>query len=98
MAAALARRTGLVRADPEVVLAGGVFRTDDARFHERLAAGIRGAVPAATLARLAGPPVAGAALIGLDRLNGGIADEAAAGRVRDALTAWSATGGVVTPS
>jgi N-acetylglucosamine kinase-like BadF-type ATPase len=98
MTGALARRTGLVRADPEVVLAGGVFRTDDAGFHERLARGIREAVPAATLVRLVVPPVAGAALIGLDRLNGGMADEAAAGRLREALAAWSATAGVVTPS
>ncbi|HET7473286.1 MAG TPA: BadF/BadG/BcrA/BcrD ATPase family protein, partial [Candidatus Limnocylindrales bacterium] len=45
MAAALARRAGLVRAEPEVVLAGGVFRTDDAGFHARLAAGVDRAIP-----------------------------------------------------
>ena len=40
MAAALARRASLVRRAPEVVLAGGVFRTADTAFHDRLVAGI----------------------------------------------------------
>ncbi|HET7472712.1 MAG TPA: hypothetical protein VFJ71_06280, partial [Candidatus Limnocylindrales bacterium] len=98
MAAALARRAGLVRAEPEVVLAGGVFRTDDAGFHARLAAGVDRAIPGARLVRLVEPPVAGAALIGLDRLAGGTSDAAVERRVRDALGAWNATPRVVTPS
>jgi N-acetylglucosamine kinase-like BadF-type ATPase len=92
MAAALARRTHLLRRDPEVVLGGGVFRTDDAAFHERLRTGIAAAIPAARVVRLVSPPVLGAALIGLDRLaTGGAADPAVAGRARAGLDAWSAT-------
>jgi N-acetylglucosamine kinase-like BadF-type ATPase len=92
MAAALARRTHLLRRDPEVVLGGGVFRTDDAAFHERLRTGIGAAIPAARVVRLVSPPVLGAALIGLDRLaTGGAADPAVAGRARAGLDAWSAT-------
>jgi N-acetylglucosamine kinase-like BadF-type ATPase len=98
MAAALARRTGLVRAEPEVVLAGGVFRTDDEGFHARLAAEIRRAIPGARLRRLSEPPVTGAALLALDRLAGGRTDGATAERVRAALREWSATARVVTPS
>ncbi len=98
MAIALARRAHLIRLDPEVVLAGSVFRTDDAAFHERLAATITDAIPAARIRRLGAPPVVGAALIGLDRLAGGTADAAADARVRAALEAWNATPVVVTPS
>ncbi len=98
MAIALARRAHLVRLDPEVVLAGSVFRTEDAAFHDRLAATISAAVPAARIRRLGAPPVVGAALIGLDRLAGGTADAAADARVRAALDAWNATPVVVTPS
>jgi N-acetylglucosamine kinase-like BadF-type ATPase len=98
MAAALARRAGLVRAKPEVVLAGGVFRTDDPEFHARLADGVQRAIPGARLVRLAEPPVAGAALIGLDRLADGTADPAAERALRDALRHWNATPRVVTPS
>jgi N-acetylglucosamine kinase-like BadF-type ATPase len=98
MAAALARRTGLVRRDPEVVLAGGVFKTDDAAFHAGLAERIRAAIPAARIVRLAAPPVLGAALIGLDRRNVGPPDPALQTRLRDAIEAWSATARVVTSS
>lgn len=98
MAGALARRASLVRRDPEVVLGGGVFRTDDGAFHERLRERIAAAIPMATVVRLAAPPVLGAALIGLDRLAGGTTDPAAAARVRAELEAWNATPPVVTPS
>ena len=98
MAAALARRAGLVRSDPEVVLAGGVFRTEEPGFHERLAVGVHRAIPAARLTRLVEPPVLGAALIGLDRLAGGTADPVAGDRLRRELHAWNATAAVVTPS
>jgi N-acetylglucosamine kinase-like BadF-type ATPase len=98
MAIALARRAHLVRRDPEVVLAGSVFRTDDDAFHERLAAAITRAIPAARIRRLAAPPVVGAALIGLDRLAGGTAGPEAETRIRAALDAWNATPAVVTPS
>jgi N-acetylglucosamine kinase-like BadF-type ATPase len=99
MAVALARRAGLVRRDPEVVLGGSVFRTDDATFHERLRSGVLAAIPAARVVRLATPPVAGAALIGLDGLApSGAVDPEVADRLRAALEAWSATAAVVTAS
>ena len=99
MAAALARRTALVRRDPDVVLAGGVFKTHDAVFHDRLRAGIARVIPAAQVVRLAAPPVLGSALIGLDRLApGGAASAAVAARARADLEAWSATARVVTAS
>jgi N-acetylglucosamine kinase-like BadF-type ATPase len=64
-------RAAIVRLDlqnegVEVVLGGGIFDTTDAAFHARVAAGIRAVAPRATLVRLDGPPVLGAALIGLD--------------------------------
>jgi N-acetylglucosamine kinase-like BadF-type ATPase len=98
MAAALARRTGMTRRDPEVVLAGGVFKTDDAAFHTGLAERIRATIPDARILRLEAPPVLGAAMIGLDRLNGGLHDPAVQARLRRAIEAWSATARVVTPS
>lgn len=90
MAAALIRRLRLGRLDPEVVLAGGVFKTQDRAFHERLEAGIRAAAPGAQLRRLTAPPVLGAALIGLDRLAADSATPAAIEtRLRAALEAWA---------
>jgi N-acetylglucosamine kinase-like BadF-type ATPase len=68
MASAIGRRLRVVRREVEVVLVGGVFRTTDRGFHERLAHGIRRALPMATIERLAAPPVLGAALLGLDDL------------------------------
>jgi N-acetylglucosamine kinase-like BadF-type ATPase len=81
-------RAAVVRLDlrdepVEVVLGGGVFDTADARFHERVATGIRAAAPRAVLVRLDAPPVLGAALIGLDAIG---ASESALAAVRGALT------------
>lgn len=90
MARALIRRLRLSRLDPEVVLAGGVFRTDEPGFYSRLEAGIRAAAPRARPVRLSAPPVLGAALIGLDRLAGGTTDPAVEDRLRRALEARSA--------
>jgi hypothetical protein len=98
MATALARRAHLVRHEPEVVLAGSVFRTEDDGFHERLRSRIGAAIPGARIVRLAAPPVVGAALIGLDRLAGGTVDPAVEARTRAAFDAWNATPVVVTPS
>jgi N-acetylglucosamine kinase-like BadF-type ATPase len=90
MAVALARRTSMTRLPVEVVLAGGVFRTTDGPFFDRIEAGIRTVIRAARLVRLDVPPVAGAALAGLDRL--GSVDEptrlATRARLRDAMAAW----------
>jgi N-acetylglucosamine kinase-like BadF-type ATPase len=85
MARALIRRLRLSRLNPEVVLAGGVFRTNERGFHDRLEAGILAAAPRATLVRLSAPPVLGAALLGLDRVAGGTTDPATEGRLRGAL-------------
>jgi N-acetylglucosamine kinase-like BadF-type ATPase len=98
MAIALARRAHIVRRDPEVVLAGSVFRTGDVEFHDRLRASITAAIPAARIERLAAPPVVGAALIGLDRLAGGTVEPAIEARARAAFDVWNATPVVVTPS
>lgn len=70
-------------------LAGGVFRTRDAAFYERLERGIRAAAADARLVRLAAPPVLGAALIALDRRSpaGAVAPEVDA-RLRAALEGW----------
>jgi N-acetylglucosamine kinase-like BadF-type ATPase len=66
----------------EVVLGGGLFDTSDTAFHARVAAGINAAAPRATLVRLDGPPVLGAALIGLDAED---APASAAAALRQAL-------------
>jgi N-acetylglucosamine kinase-like BadF-type ATPase len=70
MATALIRRLRLARMDPDVVLAGGVFRAEDPAFHERLRAGVLAVAPAARIVRLEAPPVLGSALLGLERLRG----------------------------
>lgn len=86
MAGALIRRLHLARLDPDVVLAGGVFRAEDPGFHARLGRRITATAPAARLVRLTAPPVLGAALLGLDRLGGD--DETAWERLADALGEW----------
>jgi len=98
MAIALARRAHLVRREPEVVLAGSVFRTGDDAFHERLRTRITAVIPGARIARLSAPPVVGAALIGLDRLAGGTVEPAIEARARAAFHGWNATPVVVTSS
>jgi N-acetylglucosamine kinase-like BadF-type ATPase len=89
MARALIRRLRLSRLDPDVVLAGGIFRTDEPGFHARLDAGIRVTAPRARLVRLIAPPVLGAALLGLDRLAGGTTEPAIEDRLREAVEASS---------
>jgi N-acetylglucosamine kinase-like BadF-type ATPase len=85
-ATAAIRRVRLARLDPDVVLAGGVFRTEDPAFYARIEAGVRAVAPRARLVRLGMPPVVGAALIGLDRLTGGATPEDVQGRLRAELT------------
>ena len=77
MAVAIGRRLHLLRAEADVVLAGGVFRARDAAFYARLEEGVRAAMPRARLCRLMAPPVVGAALLALDRLPGAAPDAAA---------------------
>jgi N-acetylglucosamine kinase-like BadF-type ATPase len=88
MAGAMLRRSHLTRRDPDVVLAGGVFRTRDPMFAERIASGVRAIAPRAGLVRLSAPPVAGAALLGLDRLAGDAVSAETSAAVRVALGRW----------
>jgi N-acetylglucosamine kinase-like BadF-type ATPase len=90
MAGAMIRRLGLSRLDPDVVLGGGVFRTNEPLFYERIRAGVAGIAPKARVVRLTAPPVAGAALLGLDRLAGGAASPVICHSVRDAIARWDA--------
>jgi N-acetylglucosamine kinase-like BadF-type ATPase len=90
MAIALARRTSMTRLAVQVILAGGVFRTNDQPFLDRIGERIRAVVPKAQLLRLELPPVAGAALEGINRLGHRDARslEAARERVRASLGPW----------
>lgn len=88
MARALIRRLHLSRLDPDVVLGGGVFRTNDKAFFDAIADGIAEVAPGARLVRLAAPPVVGAALIGLDRLAGHAVDPPTAHSLRAAFAGW----------
>ena len=90
MAIALARRLGIRRLAADVVLAGGVFKTDDTAFFERLDAAIRAGLAAANLIRLDVPPVTGAAREGLKQLGEGgpTATDAARERIRRELREW----------
>lgn len=93
MAGAMLRRLRLTRLDTDVVLGGGVFRTRETGFWDRLAAGIGAIAPRARLVRLVAPPVAGAALLGLDELLPDLEDEARVSlgaTVRAAVGAWDA--------
>jgi N-acetylglucosamine kinase-like BadF-type ATPase len=85
---ALVRRLHLSRLDLEVVLAGGVFRTDEPEFYASLERQIRAVTPRARLVHLRCPPVAGSVLLGIDRLTGGEGGTEVAARLRDALVAW----------
>jgi N-acetylglucosamine kinase-like BadF-type ATPase len=80
------RRARLARLDPDIVLAGGVFRTDDSTFYSRIERGVRAVAPRARLIRLGVPPVVGAALLGLDRLLGGETPAGVEARLRAELT------------
>ncbi len=90
MAGAMIRRLRLTRNDPEIVLGGGVFRTPYEAFRSRITVGVQAIAPRARLVRSKAPPVAGAALLGLDTVGGKIADPAVGAKVRTALAAWDA--------
>ncbi len=92
-ASAAIRRVRLGRLDPDVVLAGGVFRAEDQAFYARIEAGVRAAAPGARLVRLRVPPVVGAALIGLDRVLGGGTPPEVEARLRAELTDGRLAGG-----
>ena len=84
MATAIARRLRVASRDVDVVLTGGVFRTDEANFYARLEDRLRAGVPHARARRLTERPVLGAALLGLDAL-GTARDGTAERRLRAAF-------------
>jgi N-acetylglucosamine kinase-like BadF-type ATPase len=90
MAGAMIQRLRLTRRDPDVVLGGGVFRTRDAQFYERIRTGVERIAQRARLVRLDAPPVAGAALLGLDQVAGRPVPTEVGNRVRGAVRAWDA--------
>jgi N-acetylglucosamine kinase-like BadF-type ATPase len=69
--------------DVEVILGGGVFRSNDQQLLNRIRTGIAGVAPHAVIRKLEAPPVLGAALIGLDAVK---ATRPARARLRAALT------------
>jgi N-acetylglucosamine kinase-like BadF-type ATPase len=85
MAATAIRRLRMSELDPDVVLGGGLFRSGDDRFFERIEAGLRAAASRARIVRLAAPPVVGAAMLALDEGGGNRAAHARA-RARRSLT------------
>ncbi len=83
MATAAIRRLGMRGLEVPVVLGGGIFRTDDRAFFERIHAGIHAVAPDAVVTVLTDPPVIGAVQLGLDRTK---ATRAAHRRAGAALT------------
>jgi N-acetylglucosamine kinase-like BadF-type ATPase len=87
------RRLRLSRSPVEVVLVGSIWKTSDVAFHRRVRDGILAVAPNAILRRLEGPPVVGAALLGLAALGSDptdALDHTAAERARAEITAWDA--------
>ena len=83
MATATIRRLRVASKDVEVILGGGIFRSEDGAFVDRIRDGIRAVATSARITRLEAPPVLGAALMGLDELQ---ATGPARARLRGALT------------
>jgi N-acetylglucosamine kinase-like BadF-type ATPase len=83
MAGTAIRRLRMTSSDPHVVLGGGIFRTTDRVFFERIADGLAAICAGATVRVLTAPPVVGAAMLGLDLVG---ASRAAHARAHDALT------------
>jgi N-acetylglucosamine kinase-like BadF-type ATPase len=86
-AVAMIRRLHVTRRDVPVVLSGGIIRTSYAPFHDRIRTRIQAVAPAARIVPLTAPPVVGAALLGLDRLELSAGERSAAEtRLRATLT------------
>jgi N-acetylglucosamine kinase-like BadF-type ATPase len=83
MAGTAIRRLRMTTTDPDVVLGGGVFRTTDRPFFDRIRHGLESICALATIRVLTAPPVVGAAMLGLDLVG---ASRAAHRRAHDALT------------
>ena len=85
-AIAAIRRLQLSRETVPVTLSGGLFRTRDLAFFERIRLGITAAAPSARISVLDAPPVIGAGLLGLDAL---AASAAAKARLRAGISGHS---------
>ena len=83
MATTMIRRLRMRDLDVDVVLGGGIFRNRDRIFFDRIHDGIAAVAPRATIRRVTGPPIVGAALLGLDALG---ASKAARTAIRERLT------------
>lgn len=83
MAGTAIRRLRMTKLDVPVVLGGGIFHNDFAPFFDRIEEGLRGVAPDVHVTVLSAPPVAGAALLGLDRMD---APKASKARLRAGLT------------
>jgi hypothetical protein len=83
MATAAIRKLGMRKLELDVVLGGGVFRNDWSPFFERIDDGVHAVAPSASIVRLTAPPVAGAAMLGLDLLG---ATRSAHRRAKEHLT------------
>jgi hypothetical protein len=83
MAGTAMRHLRITGMEPDVVLGGGVFRATWRPFHERITAQVHAVAPNARIVRLAVPPVAGAAMLGLDEIG---ASRNAHARARSSLT------------
>jgi N-acetylglucosamine kinase-like BadF-type ATPase len=77
------RRLRVASREVDVVLGGGVVQHQAAMLLPRISEGIRAVAPLAEVHQLEAPPIAGAALLGLDRLH---APQRARTRLRNALT------------
>ena len=86
MAIATIRRLRIARTTLDLVLAGGIFRADDAVFLDRLATAVHAVAPDARLVPLRGAPLLGAALLGLEEF-GGTRRAAAIRRLREDFAA-----------
>ncbi len=87
MAVAAVKRLRVSDRDVDVVLGGGLLQHADDWLVDRIAAGIHVAAPRSSVTRIASPPIAGAALLGLEHLgaSGGIL-----ARARRAVGDWAA--------
>jgi N-acetylglucosamine kinase-like BadF-type ATPase len=83
MAGTAIRKLRMTALDVPVVLGGGIFHNDFAPFFDRIEEGLRRIAQDVRVTVLSAPPVAGAALLGLDRMG---ASEASKARLRAGLT------------
>jgi N-acetylglucosamine kinase-like BadF-type ATPase len=86
MAVAAVERLRVGDRDVDVVLGGGLMQHADDWLLDRIAAGVHLAAPSATVTRIASPPIAGAALLGLEHLG---ARDGVLARGRRAVGEWA---------